>query len=315
MYTNHERTSPSLSGFGSVDARHGGQQLAVARGHGSPLGEDLVDALDLRDAHRCRQLVEAVVVAKAVVLEPLAGVGPALVRERLQAGLQLGIVGGDHASLARRDLLVRVEGEDRGVAVRADAPPLRERADGLGGILDHGEPVACGDLVDAIDLAGVAEDVHRQDRARPRRDRGLDRGGVDVERVGVDVDEDGRPPLVQDAVGRRDEARRRGDHLVAGADARQPDREVQSGRAARDRRRVGGSGERREVALEAPQERTEAEDARAQRLEHELLLPRPDVRSGEADHACRAHRPALTSVRASRSGSRGTRRRAASGRG
>ena len=158
----------SRPGVGRPTPGDVGEQLAVARRDGRALREDLVDSLELRHADRGRHLVEAVVVAEPVVLEPLAVVRATLVRERLQARLQVDVVGRDHAALARGDLLVRVEGEDREVPVRADASARGDRPDGLGGILDHREPVPPRDLVDAVDRARVAEDVHREDRPRPR---------------------------------------------------------------------------------------------------------------------------------------------------
>ena len=77
---------------------------------------------------------------------------------------------------------------------------------------------------------------------------------------------------------------------------------MQPGRPARDRGRVARSDERREIALEAAQEWTEPERARAQGLEHELLLACSDVGRREPDHAGRrrAHERAGAAVGKSR---------------
>ena len=135
----------------------------------------------------------------------------------------------------------------------------------------------------AVVLGGVAEDVDRDDRLRARRDRGRDRIRVEVERLRVDVGEDRRRAFVDRAVRRGDERVRRRDHLVAGADAREPHAEMQAGGSGRDGgavRRVDRVSEQR---LEARAHRAEREPARAQHLEHELLVALVDPRCAEVD--------------------------------
>ena len=58
------------------------------------------------------------------MLEPAALVAAALVAQRPQQAPLLLRVRRDHPALAGRDLLVRVEREDRGRAVRAERPAL-----------------------------------------------------------------------------------------------------------------------------------------------------------------------------------------------
>ena len=70
----------------------------------------------------------------------------------------------------------------------------------------------------------------RRPRRPPRR--------VEVERLGVDVAEDRPRPLVEQAVGRGDEAEGAGHDLVPGAPAERPHAEVQRRGAAGDRDRV-----------------------------------------------------------------------------
>src|SRR5207247_9310904 len=94
-------------------------------------GEDPVGLLQLSDPERRGDVVEAVVVAEASVHEPRAGLEPPLVAQRDEQLVLLLVVGRDAAPLARRDLLVRVEGEDRGMAVRADRAALVLRAERL----------------------------------------------------------------------------------------------------------------------------------------------------------------------------------------
>ena len=107
---------------GDRDAVERSEQLVVARGDRGARGEDLLEPLGLRQADGGRELVHAVVEAELVVLEPVARVGAALVGERAQARGERGVVGRDHAALARGHLLVRVEREHRGRAGAADAP-------------------------------------------------------------------------------------------------------------------------------------------------------------------------------------------------
>ena len=62
--------------------------------------------------------------------------------------------------------------------------------DGLRRILDTPQMVALSGRNDGIHLASDAGVVHRNDRARTRRNRGLDQPFVEVERVFPDVDKD-----------------------------------------------------------------------------------------------------------------------------
>ena len=94
--------------------------------------------------------------------------------------------------------------------------------------------MAVRDPAQLVELAGVAEDVDGDDPSRPLGDRRLDGRGVQVERAQVDVGEDGRRALEDEAVRARDERERRGDDLVAGAEAGEVAEEVQARGAARD---------------------------------------------------------------------------------
>ena len=163
--------------------------------------------------------------------------------------------GDDHPALARRQLLVGVEGEGRpgGRARRPGRPRSRRRR------APRRRPRACprprfgGQRLELRHRRRVAEDVDRQQPdgalGRPRRGRGR----VEVEGHRVDVAEDRRRALVQQAVGRGDEAERGRDDLVARAPAERPDAEVERGGAARrprPRRRPRAS--RRSRARSAP---------------------------------------------------------------
>ncbi len=94
------------------------------------------------------------------------------------------------------------------------------------GILDDFQIVCARDVEDAIHVAGVAGEVHRQNRADALVSAALkrlfDAGGIDVEGAGIDVNEYRARAEVAENLGGRGESERRGDNLVAGADAERP---------------------------------------------------------------------------------------------
>ena len=70
------------------------------------------------------------------------------------------------------------------------------------------QPRRAGDRLDRLDPARPAEDVDREDRPRPLRRGRLDEVRVEPEAVLLDVDEPRHGALVEEAVGRGDEAER-----------------------------------------------------------------------------------------------------------
>ena len=246
--------------------------------------------------------------------QPVAVVRPALVDDAAQLAGDVLVVGRDRAALAGRQLLVRVEAVDRGIAVGADSGAVDAGAQRLAGVLNDRHAGRRGDLVDPPDLARVAEDVHRKDRPRARCDRGLDGRRIEVQRLRVDVGEHRGGVLEQRRVGGCDEREPRGHHLVAGADVQPRQAGVQPGRAA-----GAGDGEpaacgRGERLLEPGQHRAQRQRARAQHLQHQLLLPRVDRRAGERDGARHDHSDRLRSGRPPQPDIRGTRATAPRGR-
>ena len=143
-------------------------------------------------------------------------------------------------------------------------------------------PCSRGERLELRHRRRVAEDVDRQDARGALADRG--RGGrrVEVEGHRVDVAEDRPGALVEQAVGRGDEAEGAGQDLVARAPAERPHAEVQGGGAAGDRDRVLDPEPGGELALEALAHRPQREPAGAQHLEHQLLLARADLAAGRA---------------------------------
>ena len=270
---------------GSIDAFDAVEQALVPRSDSCARLEYSGKLLELADPDRRADVVDAVVEAEPRVLEPAAAVGATLVAKALeQAPLVLG-VGRDDAALAGRDLLVRIEGEHRGGTVGANGRAAIAGAERFAGVLDERQPVPLGERAQRLELTRVAEDVDGDDRLRPRRDRRVDGCGVEVERARVDVCEDRCRPLVDRAVRARRERERRRDRLVPGLEPRDVAEQVQSGRAARDRRCVRRSDRLREELLEAVDPGAQREAPRPQHLEHELLLPPIEPRARERDLA------------------------------
>ena len=198
----------------------------------------------------------------------------------------------DHLALARRELLVRIEGEDARGAVGAEGSTAILRSERLAGVVDQRKPVPVGDGVQLVELARVAVDVDGDDRLRPLGHRGLDGGGIEIERPPVDVREDGSPALVEEAVRARGERVRRRDDLITRPDPGRDAEQMQACGARGDGRCVGGADALGQELLEAVDRRPEREPARAQHLEDQLLLALAEVRPRKRDrrhfllHAC-----------------------------
>jgi hypothetical protein len=219
------------------------------------------------------------------VLQPAALVAASLVAQRAQETPLLLGVRRHHAALARRHLLVRVEGEDRARAVRAERCTAIDGAERLTRILDEREAVLVRDRAQLVELARVAVDVDRDDRLRPRRDRSLYRTGIEVQRACVDVREHRDPALVDEAVRAGRERVRRRDHLVSRPDAGGDAEEMEPGGARRHRGCVRRADPCGEELLEPVDGWTEREPAGAHHLEHELFLALVQVRPRKRDRA------------------------------
>src|ERR1700712_4633806 len=123
-------------------------------------------------------------------------------------------------------------------------------ADRAGGVLDDRQAVTVGEQGEGVHVGGQADLVHRHDRFGATGDRPLGGGRVEVAGGGIDVGEDRGPAALPDRVGGGDEGERGDDHLVAGADPGDVERELQGGRAVGRRDRLGGAHTGGEGALE-----------------------------------------------------------------
>ena len=159
--------------------------------------------------------------------------------------------------------------------------PIEARAEALAGVLDDGQALAPRVVHDRLDPARPAEDVDRQDGPGPVARRVLDEVRVHAEAVVLDVHEPGDGPLVEQAVGRGDEAEGGRDDLVAVADVQGPNGHVEPGRPARAGHAVAAARELGDALLETLGECAHREDVAGQDLGHELELAGSDVGSGE----------------------------------
>ena len=164
-------------------------------------------------------------------------------------------------------------------------------AECLGRVLDQRQPER-GELGER---RRAAEEVHRHDRLRPRRDAGCDVGRIEVQRDRVDVGEHRGRARAGDRLGGRVERERRADHLVAGADAHRLEREHERVGAVGDADRMGHVEVRRRLALERLDLGPEDEATRLEDLAETLFELRDERRVlrldvDERNHDIRVYR-------------------------
>ena len=123
--------------------------------------------------------------------------------------------GDDGSSLDGREQLGGMEAQDRAVAVLEQRPSVEPHAHHMRRVVDHAESVLVRHRLDPVHVAGVAEDVHRQDRPRLGTDQALDARGVQRVGPGVDVAEDRGDAVPVERMRRGGKRERRGDDLAA----------------------------------------------------------------------------------------------------
>jgi hypothetical protein len=257
-------------------------ELGVARGRLAPLRDPRVELGQEDPQDGGLQLVEARVVAEQLEVDLVAG---AVEAEHAHALRELRIVRGDETPVAEREqVLRRVEAERRR---NAGAGNLR-RAEGLRRVLDHRD-------AELRELGGgrrPAEQVHRDDRLRPRADARRNLLDVEVHRHRIDVGEDRRRTAAGNRLGRRVEGEGGADHLVARPDAERVEDEHEGVRAVGDADRLTGAEIVGSLALERGDVGAEDEirarqdavdrlaDARQQRLVLRLYVNERDRTHG-----------------------------------
>ena len=138
----------------------------------------------------------------------------------------------------------------------------------LAGVFDQREVVRLGQRHEAVEIRRVAIEMHRHDRLRARRDGALNGVWVEVIRDGVNVYEDRAGACQQHDVRGGGEAERRGDDLIARADAMRQQRDVQRRRACGDRDGLAHAGHLSEPALERRDTLALRELPRRERITH-----------------------------------------------
>ena len=215
---------------------------------------------------------------------------------------QLVALRGQHAALARRDRLARVEAERAAVAERAGVSTAIPAAERAGCVLDHPQPVTLREGEHGIEIGREPEEVHRDDPDRSLRHERVELFDVQVVRVEVDVDEHGLAAALRDDVRRRDPREAGDDHLVAGTDVERHHRDLQRRRARARCDRVLGAGVRSELLLELGDERALDDPAGLKRPLHGTELLLAEERLGDRDRHGREpiHAWQLRRLRASR---------------
>jgi hypothetical protein len=178
----------------------------------------------------------------------------------LDPALEVGIADHHGAAFTGGDVLDRVEAEHHGVAgAGPDEASAIARAQGVAGVLHDPQTAPPREVGQLVDVGGQAAEVDRHDGARARGDQRLDRLGRQVAGSGVDVrDPDAGADIVCRRGGRR-ERQRRGDDLVALADAERRVDQVQRGGTARAHAGMRRAEPGRQRGLEARDQRTAGE--------------------------------------------------------
>ncbi|MNN13181.1 hypothetical protein D3C81_1262050 [compost metagenome] len=96
-----------------------------------------------------------------------------------------------------------VEAQGAAVAKVCQRLAIELGAEGMGGVVDDFEAIGAGDILNALDSAGVAVDMGCQDAASFFRDRSFDQLGVDAQRLWVDIHEHRLAAFPDDCIGRR----------------------------------------------------------------------------------------------------------------
>ncbi len=267
-----------------------GERRVVSRGQPLPLGEESFEAPQLVEAERRLDVHHVVlesgnrhVVARASGLrEALPGLPVHSVELQERGLLEDGFVlGHDHAPFPGRHVLVGVEGEHRRRREGPDPPALVLRADGMRGVLEHGDPAGGGELEDRIEVRRLAHEVDRQDHLRSRREPLLDLLDPDVQSGRVDVREDGPGAAVDDRVERRHERHGRRHDFVARADSEREERDVQARGRRGDRHGIAAADVLGERGGETLDLRPRRDPAGGERIEQLLDFLGADGRTGE----------------------------------
>ena len=127
----------------------------------------------------------------------------------------------------------------------------------LRGVLDERDPITVGNFLQWSEIGGLAVEVDRQNRFRPRREAVGDPVRVHGVSDRIDVDEHRPGTAVTDCPAGGDERHRDSQHLVARPDTGPEEREVQGGRSGIQRDAMLDTVSEGERLLERDDRRTQ----------------------------------------------------------
>ena len=175
--------------------------------------------LQLHAEHRALNAFHAVIVADFVVVIAHGG---AVFAQGAGALVKGGVVRHQRAAFAAgAEIFAGIKTEAGNVAERADDFALVFRAVRLRGVLDQRQLVLSANRQNRVQVERMAVKMHGHDGLGARRDGAFDELRIEIERGVVNVHINRLGADVGNRPARRDERERRGDDLVAGADAEQ----------------------------------------------------------------------------------------------
>ena len=160
-----------------------------------------------------------------------------MVGQRQHLLVKIGVVCHEHSPLPSGDRFGAMEGEGPKAAHAPGPLAVIHRANGFGGIFNHGDAVALADRQQGIHVAEVAVEVHGHDRLGLGRDRGLHLFRIQTPAVRQDVHKHRCGAQMHDWCGGGDPVGVGHDHLIAGPNAQGMHAHVQCTGAA-----AGGDG-------------------------------------------------------------------------
>ena len=239
------------------------------------LGE-FVQALHLSEADPCGDVGEVRLSAEHVDIHAVfAGSNHALQTQLFAGQGVLGIGQHDCTAFGRGDVLVGVKTECDQIAEGADPLAFPEAAQCLRRILEHPQPVLCGDRVQPVHVHRQPGEVDRNDRSRCRRDRRFHEVQVDVAGCRIDIHEHRpRAHRERDVRGSYPGQRRR-DHLVSRADIRHSQADFKRGGRRTEDPHCASAAVTRQLGFEGFGLRSGGDPARTKAGSSRCHLPEP----------------------------------------
>ena len=144
----------------------------------------------------------------------------------------------DRPTLARVQILGRLEAEAAHVSQSADPPVAPCAGVSLAGVFENRQLVLFSDRENYVHVHWVSTQMHWHDAARPRGELRLDLMGIDLGGFPIGVHKHRQSVLHQNDVERGDKSIRGKNDLIAGADSQRVERGVKGCRPARRRHTI-----------------------------------------------------------------------------